>query len=467
MSVATDFRTETRKLAKLGAPIVGTQLLGMGLNLTDTIMAGNLSALDLAGVAIGNSLYMPIVVFCFAVMHAITPIVGEHLGARRFFEIGKSARQLFWLVLMLAIPAFFLLRNISLVMEAIGVTEEIIPIADGYLKAISWGVLFILLFAGFRNFSEGLGVARPAMYITGSSIIINIGANYVLMYGKFGFPALGAVGTGYASSIVHFYVAVMLFFFLRGFKPFRRFNIFARTRGPEWKYIKEIVNVGLPNGISTVLEVLLFASVSLLMGKLSTQAAASHQIAINVAATMFMIPMGLSMAISQRVGYSIGQGSMPLARYRGFHGITIGTLCMMFTALILLSFPTLIVSIYTQDETVRQVAASLLFMAAIFQISDGLQVGAFGALRGLKDTRIPMIFNLVAYWFVGFPIGYYLGMQTDMGPKGLWAGLIAGLSVAAVLHNYRFHRLTRQKSEQSVNSNVSGKHYIENELHSK
>lgn len=445
MSSLADIKKETRKLLALGGPIVATQLLGIGLNLTDTIMAGNLSALDLAGVAIGNSLYLPLTIFCFSVMHAITPIVGEHLGARRFFEIGKSARQLFWLVMMLSLPTFFIIRNISFLMGVIGVTPEIIPLADGYLDAVSWGAPFIFLFAGFRNFGEGLGVSRPAMYITASSIFINILANYALMYGKFGFPALGAIGTGYATSIVHLYVAVVFFFFLKGFKPFKRFHIFSRTKGPEWKYIKEILNVGIPNGISSSLEVFLFASVSLLMGRLSTEAAASHQIAINVAATMFMIPVGLSMAISQRVGFSIGQGSMELARFRGFHGIAIGTLCMMLTAIFLFSFPELIASIYTSDAEVIGLTISLIFMAAIFQISDGLQVTAFAALRGLKDTRMPMLYNFISYWLIGFPVGYYLGIVSPMGPKGLWVGLIAGLTAAAVFHNLRFHRLTKIK----------------------
>ncbi|MAO65340.1 MAG: MATE family efflux transporter [Balneola sp.] len=441
-----EIKDESRKLLTIGSPIIATQLISMGLNFTDTVMAGNLSALDLAAVAIGNAIYMPVAVFCMATLIAINPVVSQFLGARKFDEIGKSARQLFWLILMLSIPAFFLLRNLDLVMIWMNVTPEIIPIADGYLKAVSWGLLPLLVYAGVRYFSEGLSVTRPAMFVASGALIINIGANYVLMYGKLGFPQLGAVGTGYATAIVSLFAAIAFVAFTATFKPFKRFNIFERTKGPEWKYIGELIKVGVPNGVSSSMEVLLFAAVSLLMGTLSVKAAAAHQIAINVAATMFMIPFGLSLAISQRVGFSIGQGSLEKARFRGFVGIVICAGIMTFTALLLFLFPEFIISIYTDDPEVTGMAVLLLFMAAVFQISDGLQVGAFGALRGLKDTRVPMVVNFISYWIIGFPVGYVLGINLGYGPEGLWIGLICGLTVAAVLHNYRFNKLTKPET---------------------
>ncbi|WP_020404616.1 MATE family efflux transporter [Gracilimonas tropica] len=441
-----EIQEESRKLLAIGSPIIATQLISMGLNFTDTVMAGNLSALDLAAVAIGNAIYMPVGIFCMATMIAINPVVSQFLGARKFDEIGKSARQLFWLILMLAIPAFFLLRNLDLVMVWMEVTPEIIPIADGYLKAISWGILPLLVYAGARYFSEGLSVTKPAMFVATGALIVNIGANYVLMYGKLGFPKLGAVGTGYATAIVSLFAAITFVTFLAFFQPFKRFHIFAPLKKPEWEYIGELIKVGVPNGVSSSMEVLLFASVSLLMGTLSVKAAAAHQIAINVAATMFMIPFGLSLAISQRVGFSIGQGSLEKARFRGFVGIVICAGVMTFTAILLFLFPEFIIGIYTSDPEVTFVAVSLLFMAAVFQISDGLQVGGFGALRGLKDTRVPMVVNFISYWVVGFPTGYILGIHLGYGPEGLWIGLICGLTVAAFLHNYRFNKLTKAAS---------------------
>lgn len=444
MSTTTkEFKKESSILLKLGAPIVATQLLQMSLNFVDTVMAGNLSALDLAGVAIGNALYMPIAVFCMATLIAINPIVSEHLGARRFDEIGKSARQLFWLIIMLTIPCFFMTRNLDLLMSLTGVTPEIIPISSGYLKAISWGLLPLFSYAGIRYFSEGLSVTTPAMIIAALSVILNIGANYIFMYGIFGFEGMGAIGAGYATSLVNFFAAITFIIFTAKFKPFKRFNIFAKTKGPDPIVFRELLKIGLPNGASSTMEVLLFASVSILMGTLSVEASASHQIAINVASTIFMIPFGLSIAISQRVGFSIGQGSMKNARFRGFVGIIICGSIMILTALVLFTIPDKIIAIYTDDPLVSTLSVSLLFMAGLFQISDGLQVGAFGALRGLKDTRRPMIVNFISYWLIGFPVGYYLGIISDFGSEGLWIGLVSGLSVAAILHNYRFNKLTR------------------------
>ncbi len=438
-----EIKKESSVLLKIGGPIIATQLMRMGLNFTDTVMAGNLSALDLAAVAIGNAVYLPIAIFCMATLIAINPVVSEHLGARRFEEIGKSARQMLWLVLALTIPAFFITRNLDLVMEISGVQPEIIPISTDYLKAISWGLLPLFAYAGVRYFSEGLSVTRPAMYIAAASLILNVGANYIFMYGAFGIEGMGAVGAGYATSIINLFAAIVFIGFMMKFKPFKRFNIFGKTKGPDPTIFKELLRIGAPNGASSTMEVLLFASVSVLMGTLSVEASASHQIAINVAATLFMIPFGLSMAITQRVGFSIGQGSMEKARFRGFVGIVICASIMTCTAIMLFTIPETIIAIYTDDPIVSAMSVSLLFMAGLFQISDGLQVGGFGALRGLKDTRVPMIVNFIAYWVIGFPVGYYLGIVSDFGPEGLWIGLISGLSVAAVLHNFRFHRLTR------------------------
>jgi MATE family multidrug resistance protein len=330
-------------------------------------------------------------------------------------------------------------------MNLAGVTKEIIPISTGYLKAISWGLLPLFAYAGVRYFSEGLSVTKPAMYIAAASLVLNVGANYIFMYGGLGITGMGAIGAGYATSLINLFAAIVFIGFMMRFKAFNRFNIFARTKGPDLKIVKEFLKVGIPNGISTAMEILLFASVSVLMGTLSVEASASHQIAINVAATLFMIPFGLSMAITQRVGFSVGQGSIKNARFRGFVGIGICATIMICTAIMLFTIPEKIISIYTDDPMVSKMSISLLFMAGLFQISDGLQVGGFGALRGLKDTRTPMIVNFFSYWIIGFPVGYYLGIVSDFGPEGLWFGLISGLSVAAILHNFRFHRLTIRK----------------------
>jgi MATE family multidrug resistance protein len=437
---------EASALGKIGGPVVGTQLLGMGLNVTDTIMAGQLSAADLAGVAVGNALYLPVLMFGIGTLVAINPVVSHHLGAKRFDEIGKSARQMLWLVALIAIPSFFLVRWLPQLMPIVGVDPEIIPLATDYMLAASWGIPAYFLFSGFRYFSEGLAYTRPAMLVALGMLVLNIPADYLLMYGAFGLPQLGAEGTGYATSLVQWSGGLAMIMFTAKFKTYRRFNIFTRTKGPDWGRIAELLKIGIPNAMSTTMEVLLFAAVSVLMGTLSVQASAAHQVAINIAATVLMIPLGLSLAISQRVGVSMGKGLLKEARFRGFTGTAVCTGVTSISAAVLFVFPEAIVSVYTHDVEVINLAVSLVFFAAVFQLSDGLQVGAFGALRGLKDTRMPMIFNLISYWFIGFSVGYYLSFNAGYGPQGLWIGLIAGLSTAAVLHNTRFHLLTRNKN---------------------
>lgn len=440
-----NIKKEANALLKVGMPIAGTQLLGVGLNVTDTIMAGNLSAADLAGVAVGNSLYFPFMMFGMGTLVAINPIVSHNLGARKFDDIGKSARQMLWMVLFLTIPSFFMVRNMAPLMDILGVDPEIIPKAASYMKSVSWGIPFLFILAGFRYFSEGLAVTKPPMVIAAIIMLVNIPADYIFMYGKFGLPEWGARGTGYATTLVQFLGAASILLFTAKFKPYKRFHIFVKTRGPEWEYIKEILHIGVPNAVSSTMEVLLFASVSVLMGTLSVQASAAHQVTLSVASTVFMVPLGLSMAVSQRVGLAMGQGSLPNARFRGFLGTGICTLFMTCTAILLLTFPEFIIGIYSQDPEVKTLAISLLFYAGVFQISDGLQVGGFGALRGLKDTRVPMVFNFISYWLVGFSIGYYFGIVKDFGPGGLWLGLTCGLTVAAIFHNTRFHLLTRNR----------------------
>jgi len=430
---------ETGFLMKIGGPVIITQLLQISMSFVDTIMAGRLSPEDLAAIAVGTSVLMPLVVLCMGCLMAVTPIVAQNVGGRNLSVIGKNARQVLWLSQILALPAFFILRNLDFIFVLLQVTDEIIPIASGYLNAISWGIFPAFAYGALRHFNEGLSVTRPAMYIAIIGTLINIPANYVLMFGAFGFPTLGAVGTGYASSVVFSVMFGAMLWFTVSHQPYKRFDIFGKFRWPEKKYLSELVNIGTPIGISSSMEVSMFAAVSLLISTLSTLEVAAHQIAINFASICFMIPLGLSIAISARVGNSIGRGRPHEARFRGYVGVGISTVFMLCTASILFLFPGAITAIYTSDAEVTNIAVQLLYMAAIFQISDGLQVSGYGALRGLKDTKIPMVVNLVAYWMIGIPTAYLLGFTYNYGAPGFWVGLIAGLTVAGILHNIRFY----------------------------
>lgn len=437
------FLQEIRVLFQIGIPVVIGNLLQISMSVVDTLMAGNLSARDLAAVAVGGSLFTPVIMLGGGILMGLSPIVAQHFGRRNLILIGKSTRQALWLSLILSVPAVFMLRNTGIVLQFMQVDPEIIPLTLGYMRAISFGVPFLFLYMALRNFNEGISVTKPAMYIGFVGLLFNIVGNYTLMFGKFGFPQLGAVGTGYASSIVMVVLFIGLLIYTWSKKAYKRFEIFERLRLPEWKYISELLRVGTPIGISMTMEVTMFAVVGLIMGSLGTLAVAAHQIALNFASVTFMLAFGLSSAITVRVGQVYGRSGMVPARFSGFSGIGVAVAFMCCTALIMYLVPGWIVSLYTSDESLRDIAITLIYMAAIFQVSDGLQVSGSGALRGLKDTKVPMIVNLIAYWVIGLPLGYYFGIIREWGPQGLWIGLIAGLTVAAILHNMRFHTLTR------------------------
>lgn len=434
-----EVRKEISIQRKIGLPIIIAQLLLMSINVVDTIMAGNFSSDALAAVAVGSSTMLPIYIFLLGVLMAVTPMVAQNRGARKLDEIGLDVRQALILSQFLALIFFITTRELSIVMELIGLDESLIPIADGYLDAFSWGAFPAFAYLVLRFFNDGLGNTIPAMWIAAIGLVINIPANYILIYGKFGFPKLGAVGCGWASSIVGLVLFISMATYTALNPAYKRFGIFENFRlNFDKKIIKEFFKIGTPIGFTSTMEVTAFATVSLIMARLGTETVAAHQIAINIAAVVYMIPFGLSMAITTRVGQAVGALKYYEARFRGNIGISLSMAIMVFTAIFLFTTRDFLIAVYTDDMAVSAIASGLLLLAAIFQLSDGLQVAGYGALKGLKDTTIPMVVNFVAYWIIGIPVGAYLGLNLQMGPKGLWIGLICGLSTAAVLHNLRF-----------------------------
>lgn len=438
------FREETRKTVQLALPIIAAQLAHQSLGFIDTVMAGNLSARDLGAVAIGRSLYMPLFVFVLGVLLAVNPIVAQYRGAREFVKIGKTVRQGLWLSQLIALPAFFLVRNLHWVMQQMNVAPEVIPVTRGYLDAISWSLPAAFAYLVLRFFNEGVSLTKPNMYFTLMAIPLNILGNYILMYGRWGFPKLGAVGTGWATTFVWWMMLLGMVLLTAFSKIYRQFSIYRALRWPQWEYIKEILHVGVPNGVSVTFEVSMFAITALIVGTLGVNPIAAHQIAINFASITFMIPLGLSIATTSRVGFAIGKKDYREAKIAGKAGMVIAVLFMSCAALVMFAAPEWIARIYTNDRAVIEIAVQLIFLAAIFQISDGLQISGVGALRGMKDTKIPMFFNMIAYWIVGLPLGYYLGIILGFGASGLWAGWIGALSFTAIAHPLRFFRLIRK-----------------------
>jgi MATE family multidrug resistance protein len=432
-----------RALLVLAGPLIFNNLAIAGIGLADTVMAGRISTADLAAVAVGGSVWAVAFLFGLGVLMAMSPIAAHALGAGKSREVGAYTRQCLWLSQVLAALVAAVIALIAMALDDLGVDPEVIPLASRYLSAISWGLPAMYAYLSLRYMSEGVGWTRPIMYVAGLSLVVNVFGNWVLMYGKFGFPAMGAVGCGAASAISMWVMLAAMMLYVGKQPRYRRFRLAGRFDPPDWFRLRELLSLGLPIGISVVSEAGLFSAVGLLMATLGATVVAAHQIAINYAATMFMVPLALHSALTVRVGHALGRGEPQLARRIGLIGIAMCGVIMACSALVMLVLREPIAAFYTGDSEVRKLAVSLLTMGMIFQISDGLQVGAAGALRGYKDTRIPMLLNFGSYWLAAFPLAWYLGVELELGPQAVWIGLIAGLTLTALTLNARFALVSR------------------------
>ena len=438
------WQDEARALLRLAGPLVVNNLSIAGMNFADAVMAGRLGAEALAAVAVGASVWFLGFTLCLGLMMAISPIAARHFGAGESAMIGRYTRQALWLALGLGVAIWALAQLlVAPVLVYIGIDSEFRDLTVGYVRAIMFGAPAICAFLAFRFTTEGIGYTKPIMFTSLFALASNVFLNYVFMYGHFGVPAYGAVGCGIASAITMW----LLFCALGGFvylhpiyKPLKIFDHMAPVRPG---VLSEILRLGMPIAITITAEAGLFSAVSILIGTLGAEVTAAHQIAINFASTMFMIPLALSAATTVRVGHQLGAGNTSGARFGGIAGITICGVFMGCSAAFLLVFRDQVVSMYTNDPSVQAIAISLLLMAAVFQVADGVQIGAAGALRGYKDTRRPMLINMFSYWVLGFPLAYMAAITFRAPPNYIWGGFVLGLSVAAVLLSLRYERISR------------------------
>ena len=437
-------KLEAGAMLLIAGPIIVHNLALVGMGLTDAIMAGLLGAKTLAAVAVGSNAWAPIFLLTLGVTMAQSPTTAHLYGAGKYADIGRYARQMFWLSQLVGWAGFFLLRHAQPFMQFIHIEPEIIPAAAAYLKALAWGLPGICLYQSLRFTSEGIGRTRVLLLIAVGALIMNGLLDYILMYGKLGFPALGATGTGYATATVQWLMLLGLAFYVHWHADYQPLQVFAGFDWPDWGKLWELVHLGAPIAIGIFMESSLFSGVGLMMGTLGTDIVAAHQIALNYASFVFMVPMSIALAISVRVGHALGRGDPHEARLAGYTGIGVCGCFEVLSALSMLLLPRLIVSVYTRDAAVATIAVSLLYMGALMQISDGLQVSAMGALRGYKDTRLPMLITVIAYWGVGFPLAWLFGIPLHLGPQMIWAGFLGGLTVAAVFLLVRFVRLSRR-----------------------
>src|SRR6056297_969296 len=434
---------EIRRTLLLAGPLIVGQVTSYGMNFVDTVMAGRLGRIDLGAIAIGSSIWASGLLFILGVLMSVSPAVSQLEGAGRRLQAGEMTRQALWIALGVSVLMVLVMRNAGWVMAVLEVEPSVAGLALGYLEAMTWGAPALTLMFALRFFSEGAGYTRPTMYIGILGIVFNVPLNYILMFGKLGFEPMGAVGCGWATALVFWLQFIGLALYIRYRRQYAEFELYQGFSRPSAREIGGLLRVGLPIGVTIFFEGSLFVSAALLIGTLGALPIAAHQIAINFAGMAFMVPLGLAGAITVRVGNALGRGDPQGARRAGFVGISLAVGFGLLSALVMLLFPEWIARIYTTEREVIEMAAGLLLFAAIFQVSDCLQVASAGALRGLKDTRIPMIYSVVSYWAVGLTLGTWLTFRQGWGAPGMWVGMIAGLSTAAVLLGSRFLRITQ------------------------
>ncbi|WP_144395558.1 MATE family efflux transporter [Pleionea sediminis] len=431
---------ELTELFKLGLPAVLAQISQMSLGVIDTMMAGQVNPEALAAIAVGTNILNPVIVFILGVFLALNPIVSHLNGRGDLQQIGVVFQHSLVLGILLALPSIYFLNNSLPLMESIEIQSDLTGIVHQYLQACSYGIIPLFMFFALRFCNEGLFSNRAIMVVSIIAIPFNILFNFWFIWGGLGIPAMGAVGVGYATSTVWFIMFVSLGIYTIKTPRYKHLAITDQLHRFNPRQIKEIFRLGLPMGIGVGMEIAMFAFIGLLIGRYEVTIVASHQIAINIASMAYMVPLGLSIAISARVGFYAGREDVESLKLAGKTGILTAIGLAIMSAMIIFFTSTFLAELYTDDIKVITLAASLLYLAAIFQLSDAIQVSISGALRGLKDTQIPMVISAIAYWLIGFPVGYYFAEYSQMGVRGYWMGIIAGLTAAAILLFFRYQQ---------------------------
>ncbi|MCE0798890.1 MULTISPECIES: MdtK family multidrug efflux MATE transporter [Buttiauxella] len=442
---------EARQLLALAIPVILAQIAQTSMGFVDTVMAGGYSATDMAAVAIGTSIWLPAILFGHGLLMALTPTVAQLNGSGRRERIAHQIRQGFWLAGFVSALIMIVLWNAGHIIHAMkNIDPELADKAVGYLRALLWGVPGYLFFQVARNQCEGLAKTKPGMVMGFIGLLVNIPVNYIFIYGHFGMPELGGVGCGVATAAVYW---VMFFFMISYVRKARSMRDLKLPKGfikPDWKVIYRLTQLGLPIALALFFEVTLFAVVALLVAPLGIVDVAGHQIALNFSSLMFVLPMSLSAAVTIRVGFRLGQGSTLDAQTAAWTGIGVGMCMATLTAIFTIVMREHIALLYNSNPEVVALAAHLMLLAAVYQLSDSVQVIGSGVLRGYKDTRSIFFITFIAYWVLGLPSGYILAL-TDwvvepMGPAGFWTGFIIGLTSAAIMMMLRMRWLQRQPS---------------------
>lgn len=426
------FLLDVRRTLKLATPLMLAQLLYMANGLVDALVAGRLGRQELAAGGIGAGLWFFASLSCIGLMAGLSPTMSQLIGKRRRIIVGSVFRQGLWIGVITGCLALLGTLAAIKTLPMWSLESELVPLIAEYLYPASWSLPAFAVVMACRNVCEASGNTRGILLVQLLGLGVNVVSDLAIGLGWFGFPKLGLYGIGISTSLVSVATAIALVFYLRG-ERFLRFQLFAKFEWPRWSDIKPMLVLSIPIYLALVFEAGLFTATAVQMGMLGTLEAGAHYIAIGITGACYMLPLGLSFALTARIGRVYGRGSYESLKLRVLSGLFITVLLAASTAtlLVLLRYP--LTGLYSSDLELRMFAAQLVALAALFQLSDGAQVALLGMLRGMNDTRVPMLINAFSYWAIAFAAGYYAAHHLGWGAKGFWAGLILGLTVAAVL----------------------------------
>ncbi|MEB2628345.1 MULTISPECIES: MATE family efflux transporter [Peribacillus] len=414
-------------------PILITQISMYAMTFFDVMMSGQYSTQDVAGVSIGSSLWTPVYTGLSGILIALTPVVSQLVGSRQSKSVSYSVMQAIYLAVALALIILIIgAFSLNPVLNAMDLEDSVHMVAHDYLIALSLGIIPLFIYNALRAFIDALGQTRISMIITLCALPVNVLFNYLLIYGKFGFPELGGVGSGYATAITYWLIALVAILVVIKINPFSTYQVFTEFFRVSWKEWKALLLIGVPIGLAIFFETSIFSAVTLLMSKYDTVTIASHQIAMNFASLLYMIPLSISMALTIVIGFEIGAARYKDAKEYSWIGISMALTMSLVLSTILFLFREPVASLYTKDHEVMMLTSHFLIYAIFFQISDALQAPIQGILRGYKDVNVTFAMSLVSYWILGLPIGYFFAKFTDMGAFGYWIGLISGLALGAI-----------------------------------
>ena len=438
------YRTHVKTTFLIAYPVMLSQLGHILVGVADSMMVGALGAEPLAAVSLANSLFSLGLMFGIGVSIAITPLVAAADGGDTTYNQSQIFRHGLVINTVVGLMLAGILASSGYVLPWFDQPPRVVELTIPYLLIIALSMVPFMLFQTFRQYAEGLSFTRTAMVITLSANLLNVLLNYLLIYGYAGFPAMGLNGAGVATLVSRLVMAgVMTIYVVRS--PWFHWAP-VRVRSLQKALVSRMLKIGVPTGFQYVFEVGTFSFASIMMGWLGTQALAAHQIALNLAAVSYMVATGLAAAATVRIGNQLGQRDMPNLQRVGWSALLMSTVLMSVSAGIFLAFDHVLPTLYVDEVPVIELAASLLIIAAFFQLSDGIQAVALGILRGMADVKVPTLITLVAYWGVGLPIAYVLAFPVGWGPQGIWIGLLISLTVAAVLLVQRFRRLSARKN---------------------